>query len=111
MKLTRPIVVLTSLILLALGGFIVTQPAFTQDTETTEETTTAPDNAELQRMIETAVSQKIRPLQREIADLKEEIRFHDILGGIGYIVGVTGIVFYFLGVRRRESNERTNNTE
>lgn len=56
----------------------------------------------LQGMIEAAVAQKLRPLQREIVELREEIRLHDILGGIGYIVGIAGISFYFLGVRRRD---------
>jgi nickel transport protein len=55
-------------------------------------------------MIEAAVAQKLRPLQREIVELREEIRLHDILGGIGYIIGIAGISFYFLGVRRRERN-------
>ena len=91
-------------------GFIWDHPAIAQ--ETTEDPIAAPDNEELQRLIETAVSQRIRPLQREIADLKEEIRFHDILGGIGYIVGTAGIVFYFLGVRKRDGQKTgTNKTE
>ncbi len=30
-------------------------------------------------------------------------RLRDVLSGIGYIVGVAGIAFYFLGVRRRRS--------
>lgn len=60
------------------------------------------DAATLQTIVEGAVAQKLRPLQREIAELRDEVRLHDILGGIGYIVGIAGIAFYFLGVRRRE---------
>ena len=59
---------------------------------------------ELRTLVESAVVQKIRPLQREIAELKETTRLHDILGGIGYIMGIGGVVFYFLGVRRKESH-------
>ena len=60
------------------------------------------EKAELQILIEKAVSKRIQPLQRELTAMKEEIRFHDILGGIGYIVGIMGITFYFFGVKKRE---------
>jgi hypothetical protein len=60
------------------------------------------NEAELEKMIEGAVARKIKPLQREISDLKETIRLHDILGGIGFILGIMGISFYFLGVRKRD---------
>ncbi|NQV23281.1 MAG: hypothetical protein HQ518_02845, partial [Rhodopirellula sp.] len=33
-------------------------------------------------------------------ELREELRWQDIIGGVGYILGLMGIVFYFLGVRR-----------
>jgi len=62
---------------------------------------TSPDEEALTRKIEAAVAKRIRPLVREISELKEEVRFHDILGGIGYILGLAGVAFYFLGVRRR----------
>ena len=62
---------------------------------------TSPDEEALTRKIEAAVAKRIRPLVREIGELKEEVRFHDILGGIGYILGLAGVAFYFLGVRRR----------
>lgn len=60
------------------------------------------DKDELQALIEQAVIKKVRPLEREIADLKETTRLHDILGGIGFIMGLAGITFYFLGVRKRD---------
>lgn len=63
--------------------------------------TTALDSEELTRLVEKAVAGKVQPLERELKNLKDEVRFHDILGGIGYLVGVMGVVFYFLGILRR----------
>lgn len=58
---------------------------------------------------EPAVSERLRLLQEQIRRLREEIesargetRLRDILGGIGYLTGVAGVVFYFLGARRRQ---------
>ncbi len=42
-------------------------------------------------------------LRRDIADYQRRVRLSDILGGIGYLVGLSGAAFYFLGVRRKES--------
>ena len=64
------------------------------------------DAEELSIIVERAVSKRVRPLERELKDLKNEIRFHDILGGIGYIVGAMGIAFYFLGVLRKEKRAK-----
>lgn len=37
---------------------------------------------------------QIIELRREIHELKTSIRFHDILGGIGYIFGLVGLALY-----------------
>jgi nickel transport protein len=60
---------------------------------------------ELSSLIDQAVAKRITPLQREIAELKSEIRFQDILGGLGYIAGIFGAAFYFLGRRKQGSGE------
>jgi nickel transport protein len=60
------------------------------------------DTRELAGIVEDAVARRVFPLERELQDLKDEVRLHDILGGIGYIVGFAGLAFYFLGVRRRD---------
>ncbi len=51
--------------------------------------------------VEAAVSKYVRPLREEIADLRQSIRLHDILGGIGYIAGLTGLWFYLKARRTR----------
>ena len=92
-------------------------PAHTQDSEEdvlikTEDNVVEAGGAdgiskqELTAVVEQAVAKRIRPLERELRSLKEEVRFHDILGGIGYIAGIAGVTFYFLGVRKRERRDR-----
>ena len=45
-------------------------------------------------MVRKAVAQGVLPLAREISELKERRGFSDIVGGIGFIVGVLGIFAY-----------------
>lgn len=56
-----------------------------------------PGNAEL----EAAVARQIAPLRAQIAAYEERVRLHDILGGIGYIVGLAGLAFFLLGRKPR----------
>ena len=60
----------------------------------------APPDA-LKQMLVEVVSRHVRPLREQLERAEEKRRLHDILGGIGYILGLTGLAFYFLGVRRR----------
>jgi nickel transport protein len=55
------------------------------------------NQSQLTLMIETAVSQQINPLREQLAAYEAKIRLHDILGGIGYIVGIMGLLFYYWG--------------
>jgi len=55
-----------------------------------------------------ADSQQVEALRAEIDLLQEQViacqqhtRVRDVLGGIGWIVGLTGIAYYYLGVRRK----------
>lgn len=58
--------------------------------------------SELKKIVAKAVHKEVEPLREELIDYKNEVRIHDILGGIGYILGIVGISFYFLGVRRKK---------
>ena len=53
--------------------------------------------------IDEAVRKQVRPLREQLESYEERTRIRDVLGGIGYIVGIGGIAFYFLGIRRREA--------
>jgi nickel transport protein len=63
---------------------------------------------------EQAISSQLESLNRQIVQLRKQldgyeqkVRLHDILGGIGYIVGLMGLAAYFAGARRnkREGND------
>ena len=50
---------------------------------------------------------EIEELHQQLDDIKQHliasdqrVRVRDILGGIGYIVGITGAAYYYLGRRR-----------
>jgi nickel transport protein len=60
----------------------------------------SPSTQELEQLIETAVNKQIRPLREQLEAYEEKIRFHDLIGGIGYIFGLMGLWFYF-GTRRQ----------
>lgn len=59
------------------------------------------DDAALEAMIARAVQQQVRPLRQQLAAYGEEIRLRDILGGIGYILGIFGLAAYAMALRRR----------
>jgi len=72
---------------------------------------TAPENlassvnsAEIAKLVAKAVRKEVQPLRKEIASYKEKNDLQSILGGIGYILGLTGIVFY-IAARRKESKD------
>ncbi|OHB66655.1 MAG: hypothetical protein A2V70_13385 [Planctomycetes bacterium RBG_13_63_9] len=50
-----------------------------------------------------AIEHQLIHLQEELDRFEQQIRLRDVLGGIGYIVGIAGVAFYFLGIRRKES--------
>jgi len=45
-------------------------------------------------VIEDALSRQIRPLREQLAHYQQKIWLHDILGGIGYILGIMGLLYY-----------------
>ena len=56
----------------------------------------------LEDMVEHAVARQVRPLREQIEAYEHKIRVHDVLGGIGYILGIAGILF-FVRARRPAS--------
>jgi nickel transport protein len=48
-----------------------------------------------------AIRQQIVALRADLAARDEKARWHDVLGGIGYILGFSGVAFYFAGLRRK----------
>lgn len=72
--------------------------------ETDTSSTSAPPvttlNPELESAIERAVARQVRPLREQLVAAEDRIRFQDILGGIGYIMGLTGLAFWWTSRRR-----------
>jgi len=59
------------------------------------------DLKEIQSLIEDALDKKLEPIMREIKKSQEDsISPTEIIGGIGYIVGIFGIIAYFLSRKR-----------
>jgi nickel transport protein len=76
-----------------LAGTLAPKPAVS-------EPASHPDsNAE---QIETIVARQLLPIKEQLQALQDQRRWTDILGAIGYIFGLAGVAFYWLG--RKESD-------
>jgi len=63
--------------------------------------TSSVDLKEIQSIIEDALDEKLKPIMREIKKSQEDkILPTEIIGGIGYIIGIFGIIAYFLSRKR-----------
>lgn len=49
----------------------------------------------LEALVSRSVAQQIRPLREQIVANEERVRLRDLLGGIGYIVGVAGALLWW----------------
>ena len=63
----------------------------------------ATNHANLQELVRTELAQQLAPLRLELAETREKIRFTDILGGIGWLVGLAGIVSALLTKRKPQA--------
>lgn len=55
-----------------------------------------------------SLSQQIAALRRDLDRWQARLRLQDILGGVGYILGITGLMFYFLANRSRAPQQNRN---
>ena len=64
---------------------------------------TKADLEAIQQIVDESVGKKIRPVIRDIAELKQpkEAGFKEIIGGIGYILGIVGVAMYFLSKKEK----------
>lgn len=46
---------------------------------------------------------EIAELRGQLQDHEQRTRFRDVLGGIGYILGIAGVAFYLLGIKKQKS--------
>jgi nickel transport protein len=55
-----------------------------------------PHSADINQAIEKALDKKLAPVMKMLAEMHEQkVRVTDILGGIGYIIGLVGVAAYF----------------
>jgi nickel transport protein len=57
--------------------------------------------AELKSTLQTLLTEQLNPLRQEIHALEKRLRLQDILGGLGYITGLAGLLFFL----RRKSGK------
>lgn len=55
---------------------------------------------EFDRRISAAVAREVRPLREQIARWQSQTRLRDVIGGLGWILGIAGAAFFALGRRR-----------
>jgi nickel transport protein len=53
----------------------------------------------IQRAVDRAVERQVRPLLEAYAQAENRVRFNDVVGGIGMIVGLAGVALWFSGRR------------
>jgi len=59
------------------------------------------DLKEIQSLIENTLDEKLKPIMREIKKSQEDrISPTEIIGGIGYIIGIFGMIAYFLSRKK-----------
>ncbi len=65
-----------------------------------------PAPADLDAIVQEAVAHQIRPLRRQLTAYENRVRWTDVLGGLGYIIGLTGLAAYWQARRRLREAER-----
>jgi len=55
------------------------------------------DQMEIKKMVEESVEKSINTLIKEIEKERQKAKITDVIGGIGYIIGILGIYLYFKG--------------
>ncbi|GAA3921596.1 hypothetical protein [Litoribacillus peritrichatus] len=53
------------------------------------------NNSDLAKLVERAVAKQVGPLRAELQASEERARFSDIMGGIGFIFGLSGVLLWW----------------
>jgi len=57
----------------------------------------AQPEADMKAIIEAALARHMRPLREQLDRYEAKVRIHEVIGGIGYIFGIMGILFFLKG--------------
>ncbi len=74
------------------------EPAVEPESEAAQTVTTL---AEVEQALDRALARQLAPLRRAIEETQSKQRLSDILGSIGYILGLMGLVMYFRSRMRK----------
>lgn len=83
----------------------VNPPSATPPPATARPATVTASQEELVALIDVTVARNIRSLREQIESYEEKVRFHDIMGGIGYIMGLAGIAAYLLAGKKNDGSK------
>ncbi len=64
-------------------------------------------SAEIRAMVEQGVAHQLRPLREQIDAWQEKVWLHDVLGGLGYIIGLASLA-YGLSANRRSKPQASS---
>jgi len=70
----------------------------------------AASDAESRKTEIEAIGRQLAALRRDFDRYRNELRLREVLGGLGYILGIMGTAFYFLGVRRKEKRSTSRDS-
>jgi len=70
---------------------VTSKPAIITENPKTDEYISKED---IKDIVEQVIEQKMRPLFRILAQRQRTISFVDVIGGIGYIIGIMGLIMY-----------------
>ena len=91
-----PASVLPATLPLSSAGPGTTAPEARQATAPAPAEMAAPaDIAALQTTVAQAVAQQLQPLQAQLNAFEDQVRLRDVLGGLGYILGLAGLFAWF----------------
>lgn len=74
------------------------------DNDETDIEVTAIDEEAMASAIEAALEEQMRDMMERMQRYQQRGRLYDVFGGIGYIVGIMGLLFFLLGLRGRDES-------
>jgi len=85
-----------------------TRPSSTTIATATSDAMVTLSRDELDSLIDAAVSRHVRPLREQLVAYEDKVRFSDLLGGIGVIVGIFGAFAWFQAVKSHPRQQSKN---
>ena len=74
------------------------------ETETVKMHSVSPDTEQIKALLEETLDSRLKSIKRELAAIRKEKSpgVTEIVGGIGYIIGLMGLIMYFRGRKKDE---------